>query len=404
MKCLSIISLAIVAGVSCGFAQQAPAATRVTGTVTAVKADEKQVVIKSDKGESLTLSTSDRSFVLRLPPGETDTKKAQKIALSDISAGDRLVASGQMSGDQKSLEARTILIMTKSDIAEIHQKEQEDWQKRGTTGIASAVDPAAQVLTLKVGQREITVHPSAKTEMLRYSLDSAKLSDAKPGKFADIKPGDEVHVLGNRNPEGTAIAAEKIVSGSFKQIAATIQNIDAQAGTMTVKDLATKKSVLIKVTSDSTMRKLPEMMAMGLARRYAPGAVARGGENGGAGRGGEAGGMMRPGGPGGPGGQGAPGGPGGQGAPGGFAGRGGGGRGGRGDIKSMLDSLPAVPLTELKSGDAVMITTTEGTDSTHATAVMLLAGVEPLLTASPTATRDIMSGWNLGGGGGGEGN
>jgi hypothetical protein len=33
------------------------------------------------------------------------------------------------------------------------------------------------------------------------------------------------------------------------------------------------------------------------------------------------------------------------------------------------------------------------------TAITLLAGVEPLLTASPNATRDIMSGWNLGGGG-----
>jgi hypothetical protein len=31
---------------------------------------------------------------------------------------------------------------------------------------------------------------------------------------------------------------------------------------------------------------------------------------------------------------------------------------------------------------------------------MLLAGVEPLVTASPNAARDIMSGWNLGGGGG----
>jgi hypothetical protein len=29
--------------------------------------------------------------------------------------------------------------------------------------------------------------------------------------------------------------------------------------------------------------------------------------------------------------------------------------------------------------------------------------VEPVLTAAPTATRDIMGGWNLGGGGGGEG-
>jgi hypothetical protein len=71
----------------------------------------------------------------------------------------------------------------------------------------------------------------------------------------------------------------------------------------------------------------------------------------------------------------------------------------------MLDRLPAVPLAELKARDAIMVSTTEGTDSSHSTAIMLLAGVEPLLTASPAATRDIMSGWNLGGGGeGGEGN
>jgi hypothetical protein len=35
---------------------------------------------------------------------------------------------------------------------------------------------------------------------------------------------------------------------------------------------------------------------------------------------------------------------------------------------------------------------------------MMLAGVEPLLTASPNSTRDIMGGWNLGGGEGAEGN
>jgi hypothetical protein len=76
---------------------------------------------------------------------------------------------------------------------------------------------------------------------------------------------------------------------------------------------------------------------------------------------------------------------------------GGGGRGG--DISQMLDNLPAMPLAELKPGDAVMVSTTQGTEGGRVTAIMLLAGVEPLLTASPTATRDIMSGWNLGGGG-----
>ena len=56
--------------------------------------------------------------------------------------------------------------------------------------------------------------------------------------------------------------------------------------------------------------------------------------------------------------------------------------------------------SELKPGDAIMVSTTQGTEAGRVTAIMLLAGVEPLLTASPTATRDIMSGWNLGGGGG----
>ena len=76
----------------------------------------------------------------------------------------------------------------------------------------------------------------------------------------------------------------------------------------------------------------------------------------------------------------------------------GGGRGG--DISQMLDNLPALPISELKPGDAIMVSTTQGTEAGRVTAIMLLAGVEPLLTASPTATRDIMSGWNLGGGGG----
>jgi hypothetical protein len=64
----------------------------------------------------------------------------------------------------------------------------------------------------------------------------------------------------------------------------------------------------------------------------------------------------------------------------------------------MLDRLPAIQLAELKPKDAIMVSTTMGSDPSKVTAVMLLAGVEPVLTAAPTATRDIMGGWNLGGG------
>jgi hypothetical protein len=69
----------------------------------------------------------------------------------------------------------------------------------------------------------------------------------------------------------------------------------------------------------------------------------------------------------------------------------------------MIDQLPPIHVADLKPGDAIMVQTTIGSASTHPTAVTLLAGVEPILTAAPNSTRDIMSGWNLGGGGG-EGN
>jgi hypothetical protein len=125
------------------------------------------------------------------------------------------------------------------------------------------------------------------------------------------------------------------------------------------------------------MRKLPPELAARLARRYQP-AGGQDAEGEGGRRGGGSGQFGMP---------------------------GGGSRGGgRGDLKQMLDRLPAVPLADLKARDAIMVTTTEGTDSSHSTAIMLLAGVDDLLRASPSATRDIMSGWNLGGGGGGEGN
>jgi len=269
----------------------------------------------------------------------------------------------------------------------MHKKEQEDWQKRGTTGIVSAIDAGSKTFTIKIGAREIKVQPADGVKYLRYALDSAKLADARPGGFADVKAGDEAHVLGSRSADGASIAAEEVVSGSFKQIAATIEAVNPQTGDLTVKDLATKKTVDIRVNPDSTLKKLPPEMAAILARRYQR-SSGQGGEEGRGGRSGGDGASFRPAGQAGPGG--GPGGPGGT--------RGG---GPGGDIKQMLDRLPAMALAEIKKGDAIMVSTTEGSDPAHSTAIMLLAGVEPLLQASPSATRDIMSGWNLGGGGGG---
>jgi hypothetical protein len=355
----SFIGLSAVVVVCAAALAQAPARTQVAGTVTAVKAEANQISIKSDKGEAVTISLNERTPIVRIPAGETDVRKGTKIPIASVAEGDRIVAIGQPPAESKEMEARSVLVMSKADVAQIHQKDREDWQKRGITGTVTAIDPAATTLTVKAGLKTITVTPSERTIYHRYSADSARFADARPSSFAEIKDGDQLRVLGDRNEDGSAIKAEKIVSGSFRQLAATVTSVSAGTGEIQVKDLATKKPLAIRINADTTMRKLPDMMARALARRYQPG----GGE--GEGRGGPA------------------------------------GRGpaGSGDVAQMLDRLPALPFSELKPGDAIMVSTTAGSDPSRVTAITLLAGVEPLLTASPTATRDIMSGWNLGSGG-----
>jgi len=274
------------------------------------------------------------------------------------------------------------VVRTKADLSTLEKNQLEDWKKRGTSGTVSAIDSAANTLTLKVGPRAVTVQANEKTKFMRYSLDSAKPADAKASSLAEVKVGDQANVLGNKSEDGATVTAEQVYAGSFRQIAATIVSINAEKGEMEVRDLADKSKkptpLFIKVTPDTTMKKLPEQMATMLARRY---------------QGGRAGAGAPGGGPGGP-----------EGAGRGMGmGRGGPGGGRGGDVGQMLDRLPAMPLSELKAKDAIMVSTTMGSDPMRVTAIMLLAGVEPVLTAAPTATRDIMSGWNLGGGGGGEG-
>jgi hypothetical protein len=380
MKCFAAIFLAVfsffVSSPARSQQTQPPASPRsqIAGMVTAVNASASEVSIKTDKGESVTVTTTDKTQILHAQPGETDVKKWGKLTVSEIAAGDQVLAYFKGTADQKPLLATSLVVRTKADLAQLTQTGIDDWKKRGTTGTVTAVDATAKTLSIKAGPRTFTVQPSDKTEYHRYSLDSAKFSDAKLSTFAEIKTGDQVNVLGNKSEDGTTIRAESVFAGTFRQIAATIVSIDPATGEMKVTDLATKKPLIVRVNSDSTMKKLSEQVAQGLARRYQAGGRSAGGPAGG------------------------------EGAPGAQRGGGqGGGMRGGGDIGQILERSPAIPLSDLKPKDAIMVSTTMGTDPTRVTAIMLLAGVEPILTAAPNATRDIMGTWNLSGGGG-EGN
>lgn len=339
-------------------AQGQPASNQAIGEVSAIDAQARQVSLKSDKGETITVAVSDAAAVRKVPPGAQDLTKAARISFSEIAQGDRIAAIGQWSEDRKRVDARSVIVMARSELNQKQAQERADWQKRGMAGIVSAADPGANTFTIRSGQNTVQVQPAEKTGFRRYAPDSVKFSDAMPSTLAEIKVGDQVRVLGDKSADGESIKAERIVFGSFRQVAAIISSVNAGNNEITIKDLAAKKTLVVRVNADSVMRKLPPAMAAALARRYASGGRSSAGA--------------------------AP--PGGR-----------GGADPGGDIGQMLDRLPAMPFADLKPGDAIMVSTTAGSDPARVTAVMLLAGVEALLTV-PNAAREILSGWNLGGG------
>lgn len=381
---------------------QQPTRSNLVGAVESIDPASGQITLLTDDGKSVRVTPHPTAKWLRLPPGEKSMANATVITAQDVGVGDRLLARGELSQDKMTLAASTLVIMTKGDIAKQQQADRAEWQKRGIGGIVTAVDASAGTVTITTrtveGKKPLVIEVSKAASIRRYAPDSVKFADAKPGTMADIKPGDQVRALGAKNEDGTRYTAEEVVSGSFRNVAATVKEIDPAAHTVKVTDLATKKILVVRVNEDTTLRKLPEMMARMIAMRSsgAPGSAAAGGAGGPGGAGGA--GSQRP--------QGAAGGP-----PGGGGGQWqGGGQGGPsrgGDMQAMLERLPAFKLEDLKAGDAIIVSSTEGADPSQVTAITMVAGVEPILTATAGGGQRaaMLGSWNLdmgGGMGGGE--
>jgi hypothetical protein len=233
----------------------------------------------------------------------------------------------------------------------------------------------------------VIVTLAAQAVLMRYAPDSVKFSDAKPSTFEALKVGDQVRALGTKSEDGSHFAAEKLVSGTFRNIGATVVSVDVPAGTVTAKDLTSGRPLVVHTTADSKLRQLPPFMAEMIARFNSGGqANAAAGEMAhGAGPGGPSG----PAGPRGPGGSFGPGGPGGM------------QRGGPRDFQQMLDRMPELSLSELKPGEPLIVVSTEGARPSEVTAIAILTGVEPILAARPKGSSEMNLGpWNMSMGGG----
>ena len=373
-------------------AQDAAAAKPVTFLGTVQSLSGNSISVKSDAGATMQVTVEENARLLRIEPGQKTLAGASPFSLADLQTGDRVMARGSANADGKSLDATTLVAIKGADIAQKQEKEREDWQKHGTGGLVKSADAAAGTVTISTGAggaRTTVIHATPTTIIRRYAQGSVKFDQAVTGTLAEIKPGDQLRARGSRSDDGGTLEAEEIVSGSFLNLAGPIQAVNAAASTITVNDAMTKKPVVISVTPDSEVKRLDAAVAQRIAQRLSGGTGRRPDGAAGAPAGAAPGAGPGPG----------PG-PGPNGPPSGSAG--GPGRGP--DIQQILARAPSVTLKDLQKGNMVIVVATEGQTAQQATAITVVAGVEPMLQASTSGSQAMLSSaWNLGGEGGGGG-
>lgn len=316
-------------------------ALSVMGVVSELKADTHQVIVTTAASNQVTVTLSDRTVYMRIPPGEKSKDKFIKISSTDFGAGDSVFARGRMTEDRKAMPALEFYVMSKGDIAERREREREDWRKRGIAGTISAVNAETKEITVDSrsaeGPKPVVITTSGETKFRRYAPDSVRFSDAKPSAIGELKVGDQLRALGTKAADGARFGADEIVTGSFQTIGGAVTEVNAEKQEIKINDVQSKQPVTIVVSKDSLMRRLtPEL----LTALMPPSSGSKPGAN-----------TTPP-------------------------------AKGSGDLQEMFEQLPALSLAELKPGESILISSTKGADPARVTAIAVVSGVGPLLQNS----------------------
>ena len=323
---------------------------RPIGVVTQLQSGK--FILHTDAGADLLILLSDQVSVLRVPPGAKDLSAASKVTVGDIGSGDRVLVRGRVSDDQKSVLAVSVIVMTKADLSNAREAERRDWQRRGIGGTVTAVNPERKEITIAVpgaastaanGTRQQTITLAADLIPQRYAPDSVRFSDAKPSTLEEIKVGDQIRALGTKGEDGSFLA-EKLVSGTFHSLGVTVVSVDAQNRSITVRESGSGRTVLVRTNDDTALHRFPPNVARMLATSNSSSAS---------------------------------------------------------DVEQLLERAPALALGELKTGEPLIVLSTEGAKPSELTAILVLGGVEPILAARPKGSGQVVIGpWGLGKGGG----
>ena len=258
----------------------APATAKATGDVTQVAPGH--LTLRTATGD-VQVTLPDGARLLRVPPGAKDLKSAVAIAVTDIVPGDRAVVLGHLAADQQTIEATRVLVLTQSDLASLHAAEVREWQTRGIEGIVKSIDADKHGNHHRRAQSSAYARQSDpsgdgdRDSAKPYSCVTRRIPSSSPmpspARCRELKLATNCARLEPKSDDGSHYAADKVIFGTFHNIGATVISVDTQAKTLTVKNLATNKPVVVHVNADCKMHQLPDFVAQMIARLNSGGAA-----------------------------------------------------------------------------------------------------------------------------------
>lgn len=297
----------------------------VLGTVTRASAAE--IEVKPEPGDAIVVKIAASTSVKKVAPGQTDLSKAETVTSADVAVGDRVLIS---LGADAAAPALRVVVIPATDLAKRDAADRADWQRRGVSGMVTAIsgnDVSVELRALGAPSKyTVTVNP--KTSFRKYATDSVRFADAKASSLGELSVGDQIRARGQKSSDGLKVDADDVVFGTFVSKAGTISGLNAATREITIKDLGNKnKPLIVKLTADSLVKRMPDMAAL-------------------------------------------------QGA----------GRGGPGpDIGQILEALPKLNLEDLKQGEVVVVSAIRGAGPDQITAITFLANAETLVQLAMAA-------------------
>jgi hypothetical protein len=317
-----------------------PRVYQLVGELTSVDKTANQVSIKTNRNEVETLSLDGNTDYKRVPPGETTLSKAVPVTMAEMAIGDQVYARGMISDNGNRAPVRQLVIMSHVDIARKHEQEREEWRKRGIVGSIKAINNATKEISVTArvpeGTRLITITTGDAVRYRRYEPESVKFSSALPSLFTELKVGDQIRALGDKNADGTRFTAEEIVSGTFRTLVGTVTEVNPATAEIKINELNTKKPLTVVTKEESMVRRMsPELIAMLVPKKGQPSPGAQGG---------------------------AP--PARTSEP-----------AANKNVEEELEKLKTQAISELQPGEMVIVTSTIGKDASRLTAIALISGV-----------------------------